>query len=167
MRRSVIWRPNLSKRDILLLDDPSPRGAANPLKNKKAQIRDWIWAKGRGRVQQASNHLLSKTRMHSNSAKGGTSVSARTLVPCRNRRGLVLRALGFLSVRLRGSEKQDDSTPLTTWVQTIEPENGARHGHALIVIKWRTDAHLRSGGGRHRLVAGPSADAPGTHGLVR
>src|SRR6202035_2390716 len=45
----------------------------------------------------------------------------------RNRRGLVLRALGFLSVRLRESEKQGDSTPLTRWVQTIEPENGARH----------------------------------------
>jgi len=44
------------------------------------------------------------------SAKGGASVSARTLALC-NRRGLVLRALGFLSVRLRGSEQQSDSTP--------------------------------------------------------
>src|ERR1700758_1158151 len=42
-----------------------------------------------------------------------------------------------------------------------------RQHAASIVIKWRTDAHLRSGGGRHRLIAGPSADAPGAHRLVR
>ena len=49
------------------------------------------------------------------SAKGGTSVSAQTLTPC-SRRGLVLRALGFLSVRLRGSEQQADSTPASATV---------------------------------------------------
>src|ERR1700723_1693331 len=73
------------------------------------------------------------------SAKGGASVSARTLALC-NRRGLVLRALGFLSVRLRGSEQQSDSTRLAVWAQTIESVEKSLRSRPISRV-----ARLRSG----------------------